>query len=143
MVTLKVVASGLNTIMEALALYIPELLGRRIPTTAIMIRVVHHGHRRSHSFAEVRNGHLITAAETVAVVVANGWGNRGMAEFISPFHIQFTMTFKVVAGGFDAIVEALALNVPELLGRCIPAAAIMVRVVLRCPVLGHEQGRSS
>jgi hypothetical protein len=41
---------------------------------------------------------------------------------------------KVVTARFDAIVEALALNIAELLGRRIPASAIMVGM-LPVPVL--------
>jgi hypothetical protein len=64
------------------------------------------------------------------------------------FDIRVMVALKVIAGGFDAGVEALALNVLELLGRRIPAAAIMVGVlpvlILRTrAVLGHQQGRCS
>ena len=81
-------------------------------------------------FAEVRKGHIVAAAETVAVFVACGPRNRRMAEFVSPFRVRGTLILEVVAGGFDAILEALALNLPKLLGRRIPAATIMVRVIL-------------
>jgi hypothetical protein len=154
MVVLEVVTGGFEAIAEALALNLPELLGRRIPTAAVMVRailgrpVLGHRHGRSpHSFTEVREGRFVAAAEAIAVVVASGWGNRGMAEFPSPLHIRLIVIFKVVAGGFKAIVEALALNLPEFLGRRIPTAAILtiswLWAVLGWPVLGHEQGGRS
>jgi hypothetical protein len=74
--------------------------------------------------------------------------NRRMAEFVSPFRVRLMAAFKVVAGGFDAIVEALALNLPELLWRRIPAATIMVltiallRVVLGLRLCPEQGGRS-
>jgi hypothetical protein len=70
-----------------------------------------------------------------------------MVEFPSPFHIRLMVIFKVVAGSFKAIVEALALNLPERLGRRIPTTAILtiswLRAILGWPVLGHKQGGRS
>jgi hypothetical protein len=103
-------------------------------------------------FSEVREGRIVAVAEAFAVFVAVGWGNGGMAVFPAPVHVRITVVFEVVAAGFDAIVEAPALHIAELLGRCIPAAAIMVwvilaisilRVVLGRAVLGHEHGGRS
>ena len=75
-----------------------------------------------------------------------------MAESICSFRIRGTVIFKVGPAGFDAIVESLPLNIAELLRRRIPAAAIMVwvvltisllRAVLGRAVLGNEQGGRS
>jgi accessory gene regulator protein AgrB len=76
-----------------------------------------------------------------------------MAESICSFRIRGTVIFKVGPAGFEAIVESLPLNIAELLRRRIPAAAIMVWVVLTISllvwaalgraVLGNEQGGRS
>jgi hypothetical protein len=72
-----------------------------------------------------------------------------MAEFVSALPVRGTLILEVVAGGLDAIMEALALNVAELLGRRIPATSIMVltiallRTVLGLAILCPEQGGRS
>jgi hypothetical protein len=59
-----------------------------------------------------------------------------MPEFSSPLHIWRIVSVEVIASSFEAIVESLALNIPELLRRRIPAAAILVRWG---PILSYEQ----
>ena len=75
-----------------------------------------------------------------------------MAKFPSSLHVRWSAAFKVATPGFNTIVEALALDIAELLRWCIPAATIMVRVILAVrllgmvlglAVLGHEQSGSS
>jgi hypothetical protein len=149
MVVLEVVAGRFEAIVEALALNLPELLRRHIPTTAVLgWSVLGHRHGRSpHSFAEVRESRFVASAEAFAVLVASGWGNRGVPELPSLFHSLVMVVLEVVAGRFEAIVEALALNLPELLGRRIPTTAVLaislLRAVLGWSVLGHEQGGRS
>jgi hypothetical protein len=132
-VSVEVAATGFKAIVESLALNIPELLWRRIPAAAFMLRgraVLGHGHRRpSHSFAEVREGRVVAAAEAFAICVAVGWRNPGMTEFFSPLHVRRDVSVEVIVGSVEAIMEAL--------GRGIPAPAIMVGWG---PILGHEQG---
>jgi hypothetical protein len=48
-----------------------------------------------------------------------------MPELPSLFHTLVMVALEVIAGSFEAIVEALALNLPEFLGRRIPTAAIL------------------
>jgi hypothetical protein len=109
----------------------------------MILAVLGHGDR-NHAFPEVRKGLIVAAPEAVPVIIAGGWGNRGIAEFVSSLGVWLTAVFKVAAGGFDAIVEALALDLAELLRGDIPAAAIMIlaipllRAVLGLAVLGHE-----
>ncbi len=86
------------------------------------------------AFAEVGKGRIVAAAEAVAIIVAVVSRNRGTAVFHSVFHVRVMVILKVVTGRFDATVEALALNIAELLGRRIPASAIMVGM-LPVPVL--------
>ena len=139
-VPVEVIAGSFNAIVEAPALNIPELLRRRVPAAAIMIRgrsVLDHWHGMPlHSFAEVREGRVVAAAKAFAVCVAVGAWNLGMSEFSSALHVWRIVPVEVVAGSFDAIVEALALNIPELLWRRIPAAAILGR---RGPILSDQQ----
>jgi hypothetical protein len=103
-------------------------------------------------FPKVRKGRIVAVAEALAVFVTGVWGNGGMAVFPSPVHVWMTVVFEVAAAGFDAIVEAFALHIAELLRRSIPAAAILVlvfllisllRVVLGRAILSHEQGGRS
>jgi hypothetical protein len=118
-VPVEVIATGFKAIVEALALNIPEFLWRRIPAAVFMLRgraVLDHWHRMSlHSFAEVREGRVVAAAEAFAVCVAVGWRNLGMPELPPPLHVWWIVTVKVVPGSFEAIMESLALNIPELL----------------------------
>jgi hypothetical protein len=139
-VSVEVIASSFEAIVEALALNVPETLRRRIPAAAILIRwraVLGHWHRRPpHSFAEVREGRVVAAAEAFAVCVAVGRWNPRMPEFSPPIRARRIVPVEVIAGSFEAIVESLALNIPELLRRRIPAAAILVRWG---PILSYEQ----
>jgi hypothetical protein len=143
-VPVEVIATGFKAIVEALALNIPEFLWRRIPAAVFMLRgraVLDHWHRMSlHSFAEVREGRVVAAAEAFAVCVAVGWRNLGMPELPPPLHVWWIVTVEVVPGSFEAIVESPALNIPEFLGGRIPPATIMVGWG---PILGYEQGRRS
>jgi hypothetical protein len=75
-----------------------------------------------------------------------------MAEFPSSLWVRLAVAFEVAPAGFDAIVEALTLDIAELLRRRIPSATIVIRVILTVPllrtvlgraVLGHEQGGCS
>ena len=75
-----------------------------------------------------------------------------MAKFPPSLHVWWSAAFEVAATGFKTIVEALALDIAELLRWRIPAATIMIRVILTVPllrtvlglaVLGHEQGGCS
>jgi len=52
------------------------------------------------AFAEVRDGHVIAAAEAFAVFVAGGWGNGGTAEFHRRVHVRGAVAFDVAAAGF-------------------------------------------
>jgi hypothetical protein len=158
----------LDAIVESLLLNIAELLRRRIPAAAIVVWVVLtisllravlgravlvHGHgASSHAFLEVRKCRIVAVAEAFAVFVTGGLGDRGMAESICSFDIWGTVILKVGPAGLDAIVESLPLNIAELLRRRIPAAAIVVwvvltisllRAVLGRAVVGNEQGGRS
>jgi hypothetical protein len=75
-----------------------------------------------------------------------------VAKFPSSLHVRWAAAFEVATPGFKTIVEALALDIAELLRWRIPAAVILVvviltvrllRMVLGLAVLGHEQGGCS
>ena len=67
-----------------------------------------------------------------------------MAEFPSPFHVRRPVLVKIIAACLEAIAEALALNVVELLRGRIPAATIMRRgrAVLSREKNGRRQGKN-
>jgi hypothetical protein len=100
------------------------------------------------ALTEMSEGRIVAAVKALSEGVAVMGRNRGTPVFPSVIHIPVMVALKVVAGGFDAGVEALALNLLELLGRRVPAAAIVVSVlpvlILRArAVLRHQQGRCS
>jgi hypothetical protein len=73
----------------------------------------------------VVHGRIVAAAEAFAVIPSRVVGNVGVAVFVAVLYIRAAMVVVVLAGTFDAIMEALALNVAELLRRRIPAALIL------------------
>jgi hypothetical protein len=68
---------------------------------------------------------VVAAAEALAVVPARVARNMGMTVFVAILYVRPAMMVEVLASTFDAIVEALALDVAELLRRRIPAAVIL------------------
>jgi hypothetical protein len=62
----------------------------------------------------------------LAVVVAEGLGNRRMAEFSPPIRTRITVKCEVVVSGLDAIMETLALNVAKFRRGCVPATMIVI-----------------
>jgi hypothetical protein len=99
---------------------------------------------RAGTLTKVREGHIITASETITIVTASGWRNRRMTKFPPPFRVRLLVPCKVIAGRPKAILKALALNFAELLWRRIPAAALMIRgrTVLGREKDGRCQGKS-
>jgi hypothetical protein len=93
----------------------------------------------------VREGRVVAATEAVAIGVADRWGNRGTAELSPSSRVGLSAPVEIVAGGFDAIVEALPLNVAEFRWGRIPAAArrrwgwAAARRRWRWAVLGREK----
>ena len=77
--------------------------------------------------SEMTNGHIVAPMESFTVFLAALRWNRWLTKFPFPFHIRGALFRDVSAGGFNAIMEAPALYIAELCGRCIPWAAIMVR----------------
>jgi hypothetical protein len=152
-VILKVGPASLDAILESLPLNIVELLRRRIPAAAIMVRMVltvsllrvvlgwavlmHRHLAWSHAFPEVRKSRIVAAAETFAVIVACGPGHRRIVEFPDRVHVRGTLAFKVSTAGLDAILESSTLNIVELLRRRIPAALIVVLAFLGRAVLSN------
>jgi hypothetical protein len=73
----------------------------------------------------VAHGRIVAAAEAFAVIPSRIVRNVGMAVFVAVLYIRPAMVVVVLASTFDAIMEALALNVAELLRRRIPAALVL------------------
>jgi hypothetical protein len=147
-VVFEVAAASFDAIVEAPPLDIAELLGRRIPATPIMVRVIRTVSLLravlgravlgacSYAFPEVRKGQIVAATEAFAVFVAGGFGHRRPTELHRRVHVRGTVAFVVSAAGFDAIMESLPLNIAQLLGRRIPAGAILSVAKLYAD-LGH------
>jgi len=159
----EVAAAGFDAIVEALALHIAELLRRRIPSPAIMFGVIltiallwlvrtglilgravpGHGHGATpHPFPEVRKGHIVAAAEAVAILVASLRWNGWLAEFRCHVHVRAAVVFDVSAGGLNAVVKTMTLHIAELRRRRVPAAVIIVPVVLPVTLLWLVRGRA-
>jgi hypothetical protein len=77
--------------------------------------------------AEVRIGQMVSAAETVAVIFASLGRNAGMAECSPGIGVRRKPAIKIPVAGIEAIVEALALNLAQLLRRRIPGATVQNR----------------
>jgi hypothetical protein len=88
----------------------------------------------------VGHGYVITAAETIAVILAGARRNVGMSELFAIIDVWPAVVVEVASCAFDAIVESLPLDVAELLGRRVPATRSLSitrrrRRPLRRPVL--------
>jgi hypothetical protein len=130
-----------DAVMEASALDVAELLGRRIPRTAVMVRWrARLGHvLASHDLLRMSEGQVVTPAKTIPVVVADIVGDGRTTEFLVHLRIGRVLKSNVLAGSFNAIVEALPLYVAQLLWRGVPSAAALIRAVLGRPVLGGKE----
>jgi hypothetical protein len=82
--------------------------------------------------AEVVVCGFVSAAEAIAVVVADLVRDRRLPELPSPVHVGGTMVFKVVTAGFDAVVETLPSDILEFGRRRIP-------VVIVIPILNQDK----
>lgn len=127
-VPVKVAARVLHAVAEALLLDFIELGGRHVPGAARLGR----GHGRSHAGAthEVPHGDVVAAAEAVTVGFALLWGHVRVTELFVLLDIGLAMVVEVVAGTFDAVVEALPLDVIQLLGRHVPAPFLAIGLAI-------------
>jgi hypothetical protein len=118
---IKVSVTGIQAIMEAPALNVTELRRRRIPGTTVSYRAQNlspyawvRRRRWWNTIAEMREGHVVAAAEAITVVVSKWERDRGVTELSSLLKVRWIVVVKVVVRGFKAIMKALALNVVEL-----------------------------
>lgn len=74
--------------------------------------------------AEVREDPIVAATEAIAVVVSELARDRGMAERSPGIDVWRKPTIKISMAGIQAIMEALALNLTELLRWRIPGATV-------------------
>jgi hypothetical protein len=77
-------------------------------------------------FSEMSNGHIVAPMKAFTVFFATLRWNRWLTKFPFPFHIYGTLLGDIPASCFDAVVEASALNIAELLGWRIPWTTVMV-----------------
>jgi hypothetical protein len=67
-----------------------------------------------------------------------------MTIFLAPFYVRRAVMVEVLPGSFDAVMEALTLNIAKLLRRCIPSTRFLVIIVVRGILwLSHDKARGS
>jgi hypothetical protein len=70
--------------------------------------------------------------------------NMRMTIFVAPLYVRRAVMIEVFAGSFDAVMEALTLDVTKLLRWCIPSTRSLVIIVVRGILwLGHDKARGS
>jgi hypothetical protein len=68
---------------------------------------------------------IVAAAEPVAIVRTGTGRNMRVTIFIAVIHVRMAMIIVVLAGSFNTVMIALALNIAEFLRRCIPATVVL------------------
>src|ERR1700677_280748 len=89
---------------------------------------------------------IVAAPESIAIVMSRTWRNMRMAKFVAVIHVRRAVVVEVLACPFNAVVEALTLNVTKLLRRGIPSTrrlAIAGRRRWRGSVLSQNKAGSS
>ena len=124
---LNVAARNFQAIMEALPLNFMQFARNRVPCIPDhFLSQIGRRRRLLHSaIHQVRDGHFIAAAEAIAILFLHTEGDMGMAEFIAIVHIRIAMALNISACGFDAIVEALALDIVELTRGLFPLLPVL------------------
>lgn len=98
-----------------------------------MVRLGHAGvggglPRSGATVHEVFDANVVAAAESLAVVMAKGAFDVGMAVLVAVVDVGPAVVVEVLAGAFDAVVKAAAGGVVELGRGRVPAAAGAVLV---------------
>jgi hypothetical protein len=73
----------------------------------------------------VTHGYVVAATVAFAVVLADRSIDVGMTVLFAVVYVGHAVVIEVLAGTLDTVVKALALNLPELSWRRIPAALIL------------------
>jgi len=74
---------------------------------------------------QVLHGHVVSAAETFAVIVTRRWIHMRMPVFFASVDVGRTMMIEVLASAFDATVKTLPLHIAKFGRRRVPAAVIL------------------
>lgn len=79
----------------------------------------------------MRHRDFVAATESLAVVVSCACRNMRMTIFVAPLYVRRAVMVEVLAGSFDAVMEALTLDIAKLLRRCVPSTRSLVVIVVR------------
>lgn len=74
---------------------------------------------------QVLHGHVVSAAETIPIIVTRRWIDVRMPVFFAAVHVWRAMMIEILAGAFDAVVKTLPLNVAKFGWRRVPASLIL------------------
>ena len=87
-------------------------------------------------------GRFVSAAKALPVVIEGARRDVRMTIFGPAFNVRRTMVVEVLARAFDAVMETLTLNIPELARRSVPAAGPRVDCRRRTFLqgVGHGHG---
>jgi len=92
---------------------------------------------------EMIHGNLVPAAESIAVVLSRTWRDMRMTVLIAIVHVRPAVVIEVLASSFDAIVEALTLDIAKLLRWCVPSTRSLIITAWLFLWLGHDKARGS
>jgi hypothetical protein len=92
---------------------------------------------------EMIHGFVVPAAESLAIVVSRTSLNMRMTVFVTVIHVRLAVVVEVLASSFDAIVEALTLDIAKLLRWCIPFTPSLIIAAWLFLWLGHDKARGS
>ena len=81
-----------------------------IVVVAVMVVVAHH----------MVDGSLISVTESITVGLALLWRKMGTAVLFAVVYIGTAVIIEVLAGSFNAVLESLAAQLIEFIGRCVP-----------------------
>src|ERR1700722_5333638 len=111
----------------------PGIVCKAMPDLAAVASVMH----------EMIHGFVVAAAESLAIVVSRTSLNMRMTVFITVVHVRLAVVVEVLASSFDAIVEALTLDIAKLLRWCIPFTPSLIIAAWLFLWLGHDKARGS
>jgi hypothetical protein len=116
---------ALDAILKTSALNLAEPLRHRFPSIYGRGRGSRLHDWRLIAAQHARDGPLISAAKSLAVLFANlGWEIR-IAIFISVVYVWIAVVFDIAASTLDSVAKAAALDLTHLLWRLIPCVSVL------------------
>ena len=90
--------------------------------------------------SEMSQSHIVAPMEAFTVFFTTFRWNRRFTKFPFPLHIRGTLIRDIPASGFDTVVEAPALYIPEFRRRRIPLTATLIgwRALLHHRLYAHH-----